>query len=161
MMLCNDALAREGDGMNGRRFRGNARGVKAPKMVATVAVALAAALLPGAAGAQAFTWQQIYKCGIFSSAIAEYARAEGRKGDEFDQEWDKLTTAALRAHQKEYVGLRPNAKSEELRAAWELDTAAVERSYESDLDRSPDAREFLKQGYNQCAALRTTVLPKR
>lgn len=124
--------------------------------VAGVAVAQPAVAVP-----PAYPWQDIYRCSLFSSAVAELANDAGRKPDDFNREWDLLMSAALKAHTKDYLVLRPSAQPAELRAAWELDTPAVDKIFEADVDRAPDALDFLKTGYSQCAPLRAALLPKR
>jgi hypothetical protein len=119
-----------------------------------------AGVWPAAAGAEDFPWQQIYRCAMLSDAISNFATDQGRDGSAFEREWDQLMTAALLAHKKDYLLTRPTASPEELRAAWELDTGSIEQIFEADVDRSPDAVAFLRDGYNKCAPLRTTLLLK-
>lgn len=120
----------------------------------------APAVWPVTTSAEDFAWQQIYRCAMLSDAVANFATDQGRNGADFEKEWDQLMTAALKAHKKDYLLTRPSASPEELRAAWELETGSVERSFESDVDRAPDAVAFLKEGYNDCSPLRTSLLRK-
>lgn len=116
---------------------------------------------PVAAVAADAPWQEVYRCAMFSDALAELHLDASRSEADVEKEFDRLLSTALYRHKLEYLKAHPAATPEELRSAWEAATDAVEKSFEADVDSASNAVGFLREGHDRCVPVRAGIVTDR
>ena len=107
-----------------------------------------------AAPASSLTWQQVYKCSLFASSLAEFAKDHNQDPAAYDKDFDQLVASAMRLHHKEYSRLHPAAKGADWEDAFDADTSSEEDAFLGEMDQTAAAMDFLRTGYNQCGPIR-------
>jgi len=107
-----------------------------------------------AAPASDLPWQQVYRCSLFASSLAEFAKDHAQDPAGYDREFDQLVASAMRLHHRQYSRLHPQAKGEEWEDAFDADTSRAEDAFLDEMDRTAAAMDFLRTGYNQCGPIR-------
>lgn len=107
-----------------------------------------------AAPASDLTWQQVYRCSLFASSLAAFAKDHAQDPAAYDQEFDRLVASAKRLHHKQYLRLHPKAKGADWEDAFEADTSREEDMFLDEMDQAAAAMDFLRTGYNRCGPIR-------
>jgi hypothetical protein len=118
-------------------------------LVSVCAVAVAS---PTAARAEELTWQQVYKCSLFASSVAEFSKDQGRDGSRYEKEFDALVAVAMRLHHTQYSRQHPKATGADWQRDFDTDTSQQEDAFLEEMDKAPAAADFLQWGYLGCSS---------